>query len=108
MKELDGDILQTTQLKQAFNEVSNDNIPVNDIINKIPICLGGKDINTLSDRCNTIIELEIKKCYGTFTSWTDSILNKKSLNEMQNITNTIALCEKLIFKGMIGYDIKQN
>ena len=70
-------------------------------------CLGGKDINTLSDRCNSIIELEIKKYYGTFISWTDSILNEKSLNQIQNITNTIAPCEKLIFELTMGYDMKK-
>ena len=35
-------------------------------------------------------------------------MNGESLNEIQNITNTMASCEKLIFERMMGYDMEKK
>ena len=97
--EVHGDVASTLDLCAAYDVLTprqNVNpkpppvVPPIEVLKTLPLAFYNDDIKTLSDWCNTIISAEVEKCYGSFISWTSSILSDACLDELQ--LKTFATC----------------
>lgn len=115
--EVHGDVATTLDIFSAYDAMTpRENVnrkptPVLDpieVLKTLPLAFYNNDIKTLSTWSNTVIAAEVERCYGSFISWTSSILSDACLDKIQAKTfDVCAVPIAAIIEGL-GYGPKMR
>jgi hypothetical protein len=72
----------------------------------LPMSFGGENVRQLSMFVNELIAVHVQHCYGSYISWTSSLLPDDTLNQMQAKTFELCPFEMATIREILGYNSK--
>jgi hypothetical protein len=72
----------------------------------LPMSFGGENVRQLSKFVNELIAVHVQLCFGSYISWTSSLLPDDTLNQMQAKTFELCPFEMATIREILGYNSK--
>jgi hypothetical protein len=118
--ELYGDVAQTLDLCSTFDAIAPKQSPARrksealatalaspiDTMKSLPMSFYNENIKQFSEYTNQIIAERVQECYGSFISWTTSILSDDTLNQLMQTAFDMCEFQLCTIMEMLGYHEK--